>query len=142
MSELQRYGLEWKSETDFVCHPMADGYWTPWHIATEENTRLQSEVERLWGRVAELIAYIKEEVADGHTYKDYENILEGDRTEAWLLRTEAEGIEKAVSAVKDNTIYTVSIISRAHQKALASMENEAQRLRQQADELEHPDGRP
>lgn len=54
MSELQRYGLEWKSEKDFVCRPMADGYWTPWHIATEELTHLKSEVERLRGRCSEL----------------------------------------------------------------------------------------
>lgn len=54
MSELQRYGLEWKSDTDFIATPMSDGYWTPWHIAQERLTTAQAENERLQARVAEL----------------------------------------------------------------------------------------
>lgn len=37
----------------------------------------RAEAEKLQARVAELVEYIKEEVADGHTDKDYENILDG-----------------------------------------------------------------
>jgi len=47
MSELQRYGLEWKSDTDFIATPMSDGYWTPWHIAQERLTTTQAENEAL-----------------------------------------------------------------------------------------------
>lgn len=35
MSELQRYGLQWNGPEEFVCTPMGDGYWTPWHVADQ-----------------------------------------------------------------------------------------------------------
>jgi hypothetical protein len=31
--ELRRYGLQWNGPKEFVATPMADGYWTPWHVA-------------------------------------------------------------------------------------------------------------
>lgn len=55
VSELQRYGLEWKSETDFVCHPMNDGYWTPWHIAEDKIAELRRQLQSV---EAELVARI------------------------------------------------------------------------------------
>lgn len=30
---LPRYGLRWTGPDQFVCEPMPDGYWTPWHLA-------------------------------------------------------------------------------------------------------------
>lgn len=30
---LVRVGLQWNGPREFVCTPMADGYWTPWHVA-------------------------------------------------------------------------------------------------------------
>lgn len=42
---LPRYGLRWNGPTEPLPVPMADGYWTPWHLA-----------ERYRARVAELEA--------------------------------------------------------------------------------------
>src|SRR5690554_147096 len=53
MSELQRYGLEWKSDTDFIAAPMSDGYWTPWHIAQERLTTAKAENEALRAQLKE-----------------------------------------------------------------------------------------
>jgi len=30
---LPRYGLRWSGPTQPLAVPMADGYWTPWHLA-------------------------------------------------------------------------------------------------------------
>lgn len=46
MSELQRFGLQWKSETDFIPTPMEDGYWTPWHLADQKLLHEKSEREK------------------------------------------------------------------------------------------------
>jgi len=47
VGELERWGLRWKGYDNAAVEPMADGYWTPWHIAAAKLTELQAEVERL-----------------------------------------------------------------------------------------------
>ncbi len=32
---VERYGIQWNGPDQPVCVPMADGYWTPWHIAAD-----------------------------------------------------------------------------------------------------------
>lgn len=41
---MPRYGLRWNGPRQPVSVPMADGYWTPWHLA-------EAECERLTGRM-------------------------------------------------------------------------------------------
>jgi hypothetical protein len=33
---LPRYGLRWNGPEEPLAVPMADGYWTPWHLAQRE----------------------------------------------------------------------------------------------------------
>jgi len=44
---LQRFGIAWQGEKEPITQPMPDGYWTPWHIAS-------NKIEALQNRVAEL----------------------------------------------------------------------------------------
>lgn len=48
---LPRYGLAWNGPKSFVATEMSDGYFTPWHIADAEITRLRHEVDvqSYWG---------------------------------------------------------------------------------------------
>lgn len=118
-----------------------------WEMAVAELNRTiskqQAENEKLRGRVAELIAYIKEEVADGHTYKDYQNILEGDRTEVWFLRKQAETMDECVRDLQLLPEYLnfSEQEMRGFKCAIQHCRGEAATFRQQAYELEHPDGR-
>lgn len=130
MSELQRYGLEWKSEKDFVCHPMEDGYWTPWHIATEEITRLQSEVERLRGRCS----------VHESRLGDYEEYME--RVPSMILSRQAEAVEDAIDKLRSEHNNIPGTVLSPKEWALLSgdlrfLERHAQRLRQQAAESEN-----
>jgi hypothetical protein len=50
---MPRYGLRWNGPTKPLSAPMDDGYWTPWHLASAENERLQE-------RVAELESFINQ----------------------------------------------------------------------------------
>lgn len=44
---MPRYGLRWNGPSQPVSVPMADGYWTPWHLAdAERDTLLQQLAER------------------------------------------------------------------------------------------------
>ena len=36
---LPRYGLRWNGPSDPASVPMADGYWTPWHLASDAYRR-------------------------------------------------------------------------------------------------------
>lgn len=45
--ELQRYGIEWTGPSTPICVKMADGYWTPWHVAQTELTALRIENDAL-----------------------------------------------------------------------------------------------
>ncbi|WP_433860676.1 hypothetical protein [Pseudomonas thivervalensis] len=40
---LPRYGLRWNGPQQPLAVPMADGYWTPWHLAD----RLKAEIETI-----------------------------------------------------------------------------------------------
>jgi len=42
---IRRYGIKWNGPQQPLALPMGDGYWTPWHIATEEIGRLNGLVE-------------------------------------------------------------------------------------------------
>ena len=161
MSELQRYGLEWKSDTDFIATPMSDGYWTPWHIAQERLATTQAENEALRARVEELeeemelftamAVMICQQESDEwdsdrlQTYKDYAEVC-GQRiakiapvnARALLLRKQAEAVEKFGQEIGvfdpeyDDQEYVE--VPRREVKAYA------QRLRQQADEAERAGG--
>lgn len=39
---LPRYGLRWNGPTEPLPVPMADGYWTPWHLAERYRARLET----------------------------------------------------------------------------------------------------
>ena len=41
---MPRYGLHWDGPTKPLSVPMDCGYWTPWHLASAENKRLQTRV--------------------------------------------------------------------------------------------------
>lgn len=41
--ELHRYGIEWDGPRNPIAVPMDDGYWTPWHVAVAECSRLQAQ---------------------------------------------------------------------------------------------------
>ena len=43
MGELTRYGIRWNGPRQPIATPMADGYWTPWHLA---NDLLQKTIPR------------------------------------------------------------------------------------------------
>ena len=47
LAGLERWGIEWDGPDKPVAAPMHDGYWTPWHIADAELTRLRAENEAL-----------------------------------------------------------------------------------------------
>jgi hypothetical protein len=47
MDSLERWGIEWNGLESPTAVPMDNGLWTPWHIATEEITRLTAENARL-----------------------------------------------------------------------------------------------
>lgn len=62
---LPRYGLRWNGPQQPLAVPMADGYWTPWHLADQlkaENDVLRKDAERFrfwracWGRDEDLRA--------------------------------------------------------------------------------------
>lgn len=56
-SELPRYGSRWNGPTQPLSVPMADGYWTPWHLADALAARvagLENEVEHARMRTKEL----------------------------------------------------------------------------------------
>lgn len=42
MGNLVRFGLQWNEPKQFVCTEMPDGYWTPWHVAQDRITALES----------------------------------------------------------------------------------------------------
>ena len=44
---MPRYGLQWNGPTKPLSAPMDDGYWTPWHLASAANERLQARVAEL-----------------------------------------------------------------------------------------------
>ena len=43
MSDLIRYGLEWRGPKEFIPAEMDDGHWTPWHIAADKIEELDSQ---------------------------------------------------------------------------------------------------
>jgi hypothetical protein len=47
-SGLPRYGLRWNGPQQPLAVPMDDGYWTPWHLADQLQTRV-SELESVLG---------------------------------------------------------------------------------------------
>lgn len=47
-SGLPRYGLRWNGPQQPLSVPMDDGYWTPWHLANQLQTRV-SDLERALG---------------------------------------------------------------------------------------------
>ena len=42
--DIVRYGLKWNGPKDWICTPMDDGYWTPWHIAAADIARLRTRL--------------------------------------------------------------------------------------------------
>lgn len=44
---MPRYGLRWNGPRQPVSVPMADGYWTPWHLAEAECERLRQQLAEL-----------------------------------------------------------------------------------------------
>jgi hypothetical protein len=44
---MPRYGLSWNGPASLLSTPMDDGFWTPWHLASAENERLQARVAEL-----------------------------------------------------------------------------------------------
>jgi hypothetical protein len=67
METLQRYDLHWPNNTEFVCVPMPDGYWTPWHIADHEVTRLKIEKAELLEALEDMLSgwrYIRQQHGD------------------------------------------------------------------------------
>lgn len=59
---LVRFGLQWNGPREFVCTPMADGYWTPWHIAQSALTAITTERDALRRAIAEPAPDIQESV--------------------------------------------------------------------------------
>jgi len=58
---LPRYGLLWPPVGTFtgpLSVPMADGYWTPWHLADAEHHATAGRVERLTAALRAAFAYI------------------------------------------------------------------------------------
>ena len=51
---LERYGVNWKAPNGVTHEPMADGYWTPWHIAADAITALHARVQELEAKWVEL----------------------------------------------------------------------------------------
>lgn len=113
--------------------------------ASAELTRLQSEVERLRGRLDQLEALLKasdrrasvatealETEAENHT-----KLRNSLHSGGWLLRKQAEAVE----AVSENLKAMCKVDYRRWVKpAVTELDNEAQRLRQQADEAEKAGG--
>lgn len=63
---LPRYGLRWNGPQQPLAVPMADGYWTPWHLAGQ----LKAENEALRKELAdwqEIVAAIKREAPNNFT---------------------------------------------------------------------------
>jgi hypothetical protein len=44
---LPRYGIRWDGPDQPLAVPMADGYWTPWHLAESRDRSLAKASERL-----------------------------------------------------------------------------------------------
>jgi len=44
---MPRYGLSWNGPASPLSTPLDDGYWTPWHLASAENERLQARIAEL-----------------------------------------------------------------------------------------------
>jgi len=61
---LERYGIRWKSQTEPISEPMADGYWTPWHLA-EEAIRQQRR-----DAVAEFVRRLRNRLTDAFACGD------------------------------------------------------------------------
>jgi len=47
--ELERWGFKWHGHDHGTHERMADGYWTPWHIANDLIDRQAAEIARLRG---------------------------------------------------------------------------------------------
>jgi hypothetical protein len=93
---------------------MDDGYWTPWHLASAENKRLQARVAELY----DLIKYAQVESgvcmcgddikdhnqASGHSPVDVwdhavEQINKEGSSEAFILRKQAEAVQASSRAL-------------------------------------------
>lgn len=50
---LPRYGLRWNGPTQPLTVPMADGYWTPWHLAAQASTEAEElrRADECWAAV-------------------------------------------------------------------------------------------
>lgn len=106
------------------------------NMLREEITRLQSEVERLRGRCAELESVLGSAWAS-HCLEAVDwvdqakEVLSRSDSASWLLRKQAEAVEAATtkcqikSATDDSKCYS------------AALQDYAQRLRQQAAESDH-----
>lgn len=44
---LERYGVWWVGPKKPICHPMPDGYWTPWHLASQRVKALEAQRDDL-----------------------------------------------------------------------------------------------
>ena len=45
MADLSRWGIEWEGPKQPICGLVADGYWTPWHIANDEIEHLRNVIK-------------------------------------------------------------------------------------------------
>lgn len=64
---MPRYGLRWNGPSQPVSVPMADGYWTPWHLAEAERDTLRQQLEAITDISS---SYLRElEAANAHRDK-------------------------------------------------------------------------
>ena len=86
---LPRYGLRWNGPTEPLAVPMADGYWTPWHLAARvgEDARSDSTRESLQTQL---------ETSTGAERDAFERYILTERGEAYLDRDEAAYVDHFV----------------------------------------------
>jgi hypothetical protein len=107
--ELERYGIRWRGKNDPTYEQMPDGYWTPWHIAQEENDRLRAEVETAR----------RDAVTLDHAYAGAMVEAEALDGECERLRAEVEALREALRYVLINA-YSPDDVIYAAETALAA----------------------
>ena len=75
---MPRYGLHWDGPTKPLSVPMDCGYWTPWHLASAENKRLQARVAELQEEIGHLEDRV---ISQGQQLREIVNITKGPQVD-------------------------------------------------------------
>jgi len=107
---MPRYGLSWNGPASLLSTPMDDGFWTPWHLASAENERLQARVAELYSALDN----VNERLADGcqlsgDEIDDVDAALLNTGCEAFILRKQADAVEAFVDWVKPHWPTSIAI---------------------------------